>query len=320
MIHVENIVKRYGATVAVNNVSFRVKKGEIVGFLGPNGAGKSTALKIITCYIVADSGRVTVDGLDALEDSLEVRRRIGYLPENTPLYPDMQVREFLRFVARGRQLPAAERRDAVDRVVAMTGIERMLHKNIAYLSKGYRQRVGVAQALIHDPPIVIMDEPTSGLDPHQIVEMRELIRKLGKTKVVVLSSHILQEMSAISTRILIIKDGRLVADATSDELQADVENQRVFQCRLQGPESAIVERLRQLEQVGNVEVQESRDGYGTFLLHADADAKETDLGASVFRLAVDNGWTLVAFRQVQRSLEDVYLERTATRPGMRAAG
>ncbi|MBI4606985.1 MAG: ATP-binding cassette domain-containing protein, partial [Planctomycetes bacterium] len=197
MIEVQDIVKRYGATVAVNHVSFRVGKGEILGFLGPNGAGKSTTLKILTCYIVADSGKVSVNGRDVLEDSLGVRRSVGYLPESTAFYADMRVGDYLRFVAKARQVDPARIREAVDRVVGMVQIERMLKKNVGHLSKGYRQRVGLAQALIHDPPILVLDEPTSGLDPHQIIEIRELLREIGKTKVIVFSSHILQEISAM---------------------------------------------------------------------------------------------------------------------------
>lgn len=191
-IDVKNITKRYGATVAVNNLSFQARKGEIVGFLGPNGAGKSTMMKILTCYLVADGGQATVATYDVLEDSLAVRRAIGYLPENTPLYLDMRVQDYLVFVARVRQIPVGERRACIDKVVVQTGIESMLKKAIGHLSKGFRQRVGLAQALIHDPDILILDEPTSGLDPHQIIEIRQLIRELGRDKLVLFSSHILQ--------------------------------------------------------------------------------------------------------------------------------
>lgn len=310
MIEVCDIVKRYGATVAVDHVSFRVDQGEIVGFLGPNGAGKSTTLKIVTCYIVADSGIVSVDGMDALENSLEVRRRIGYLPENTPLYPDMQVGEFLEFVGKGRQLSAPERRDAIDRVVGLVGIERMMRKRISYLSKGYRQRVGVAQALIHDPPILIMDEPTSGLDPHQIIEIRDLIRELGKTKVIILSSHILQEMSAVATRILIIRDGRIVADASPAELQEDVRDARVFQCRLRGPVEEVAKKLEEIDVVRTLEPVGPVNGLNSYRLTTGAEVDENQVGEKVFRVAADHGWSLTSFGKEERSLEDVYLEKT----------
>jgi ABC-2 type transport system ATP-binding protein len=317
MIKVENLVKRYGATVAVNNVSFEVEKGEIIGFLGPNGAGKSTTLKIVTCYIVADEGQVSVAGLDALENPLEVRRQIGYLPESTPLYPDMQVIEYLRFIAKARQLPASRHRSAIDRVVGLVGIERMLKKNIGHLSKGYKQRVGLAQALIHDPPIIIMDEPTSGLDPHQIIEIRELIRELGRTKVIVLSSHILQEISAICTRILIIKDGRIVANGTPAELQSQVLERQVLSARIQGPEEAVRERLQGTKGIERVEIAGHADGFHEFRVYG---SKGEELGVAVFRLAAECGWALSSLSAEHKSLEDVYLQLTETRADRKAAG
>ena len=311
MIKVERIVKRYGATTAVNNVSFQVNKGEIVGFLGPNGAGKSTTLKIVTCYVVADSGKVVVDGLDVLENSTEVRRRIGYLPETTPIYPDMQVGEYLRFVARARQLSGSVVGEAIDRVVDLVGIERMMKKIVAYLSKGYKQRVGLAQALIHDPSIIILDEPTSGLDPHQIIEMRELIRELGKKKLLVLSSHILQEISAICTRILIIKDGRIVANGTPQELQGLVEKRQVFQAALKGDDREIMDAVRGLDGVEQVHVVAQGEGFSTYEV---AGPRGDDLGAAIYRLARQKDWELASLSPQQESLESVYLQLTASGP------
>jgi len=316
MIKVVNIVKRYGATIAVNDVSFEVQKGEIVGFLGPNGAGKSTCLKMITCYIVADSGSILVDGQDVLENALEVRRHIGYLPETTALYSDMEVGEYLRFMAKARQLSWSKIREGIDRVVQLVGIERMLKKNIAHLSKGYRQRVGLAQALIHDPPIIIMDEPTSGLDPHQIIEMRELIRELGKTKLVVLSSHILQEISAICTRILIIKNGRIVANGTPTELEATVADHQIVRARLLGDEAVIRERLGGLEGAENVDVVGQVGGFVEYRVTA---AKGVDIGTKVFHLARENTWDLASLVPEQGSLEEVYLRLTANEPRLQAA-
>ncbi|MBN1441598.1 MAG: ATP-binding cassette domain-containing protein [Planctomycetes bacterium] len=308
MIKVEHIYKRYGATIAVNNASFEVKRGEIVGFLGPNGAGKSTCLKIVTCYIVADSGRVVVDGLDVLENSLEVRRRIGYLPESTPVYPDMEVGEYLRFMARARQLSPAQSREAIARVVELTGIERMMKKTVTHLSKGYKQRVGIAQSLMHDPPVIIMDEPTSGLDPHQIIEIRELIRELGKSKVIVLSSHILQEISAICTRILIIKEGRIVANGTPAELQTIVSDRSIFDARLRGDESAVGGALRGIAGVESVEVVAQADGFTTYRV----TGRRTDrLGCEIFALAKEGGWELSSLSPLHDTLEDVYLQLTA---------
>ena len=308
MIKVEKIYKRYGATIAVNDVSFEVQKGEIVGFLGPNGAGKSTTLKIVTCYVVADSGRAIVDGLDVLENSIEVRRRIGYLPETTPIYPDMQVGEYLRFVAKARQIGSDRVSEAIDRVVDLVGIERMMRKNIAYLSKGYKQRVGLAQALIHDPSIIILDEPTSGLDPHQIIEIRELVRELGKTKLIVLSSHILQEISAICTRILIIKEGRIVANGTPEQLQGLVGDAQVFEARLQGEEGKVLGKLRGIDGVNGVEVVGQGDGFAVYRVVA---RRGPDLGGLIYRLARDNRWELTSLSPQQSSLEGVYLQLTA---------
>jgi ABC-2 type transport system ATP-binding protein len=335
MIRVQNLMKRYGATVAVNDVSFEVQRGEIVGFLGPNGAGKSTTIKIVTCYIAADSGVVVVDGLDALEQSLEVRQRIGYLPESTPLYPEMQVGDYLRFIARIRKLSPAHTRDAMERVVGLVGIERMMKKNIAHLSKGYRQRVGIAQALLHDPPILIMDEPTSGLDPHQIIEIRELIRVLGQEKVIVLSSHILQEISAVCTRILIIKDGRIVANGSREDLEASVRDREVIRAMIRGDREAVMSGIRALSGVEKVELLHGPsqqgaegpsqqgapgpaargDGYREYLVHASKDAA---IGEAIFKLAVDRGWTLSALAPKDASLEAVYLRLTAS-PGAAAA-
>jgi ABC-2 type transport system ATP-binding protein len=277
MIEVDNIVKRYGAVVAVNHVSFRVGKGEILGFLGPNGAGKSTTLKILTCFIVADSGKVTVAGHDVLEDSLEVRRLVGYLPENTPLYFDMRVIDYLKFVGKARQIPPARLRESIDRIVQMVQIEQMLKKNVGHLSRGYRQRVALAQALIHDPPILVLDEPTSGLDPHQIVAIRELLRELGRTKVILFSSHILQEISAICSRIIIINNGRLVADGTPQELERKATGQQSFLVGIHGPEDHVKAKLQSLGGVSTVDVLMRRDGFAEYRVAAMAGG---DLGSA----------------------------------------
>jgi ABC-2 type transport system ATP-binding protein len=317
MIEVRDIVKRYGATVAVNHVSFDVGSGEILGFLGPNGAGKSTTLKILTCYLVADSGKVTVDGFDVLDSSLEVRNRIGYLPENSPFYHEMRVVDYLRFVGKARQLPPARIKEAIDRVVTTVEIERMLKKNIGHLSKGYRQRVGLAQALIHDPPILVLDEPTSGLDPHQIIEIRELLRDLGKTKVIIFSSHILQEISAICTRIIIIKDGRLVADGTPRELQAKAAGRQVLRLRVQGPEGEVRTRLAETLGVDSVDVLGRQGDFVDYRVRGAAG--DDDLGVTLSRAVMDRGWPLSALEPETRSLEDIYLQLTAAKAQARAS-
>ena len=307
MIKVQNITKTYGATVAVNDVSFEVGKGEILGFLGPNGAGKSTTLKIITSYVVADSGSVYVNDVEALENPTEVRRAIGYLPESTPLYMDMQVLEYLQFVAKARQLSGSEAKSAVDRVVELLNLRRFLRKNIAHLSKGYKQRVGITQALVHDPGILIMDEPTSGLDPHQIIEIRQLIRKLGEEKLIILSSHILQEISAIGTRIMIIKDGRIVADDTPQNMQRSLSDRSGLRARIQGPEQEVVAALGK---VGGVNTVETISGSGSDTEYRLTTGSGGEISQGVFKAVADNGWTLSALSPDEHSLEDVYLELT----------
>ena len=308
MIEVQNIVRRYGATVAVNDVSFKVGEGEILGFLGPNGAGKSTTLKILTCFIVADSGSVQVAGHDVLKDSFAVRDNIGYLPESTAVYADMRVIDYLKFVARARQIPAAQARSAIDRVVQQVEIERMLMKDVGQLSKGYRQRVGLAQAMIHDPPILILDEPTSGLDPHQIVEIRELLRQLGKSKVILFSSHILQEISAICSRIIVINDGSLVADGAPDELQRQASGQQVYRTTITGPEKEVVAALGGIQGVESVEVLGHPEGAHDVRLRA---SSAESIGQEIFRTASQKGWELAALQPEMRSLEEVYLKLTA---------
>jgi len=307
MIQVDDIVKAYGATTAVDHVSFRVDAGEILGFLGPNGAGKSTTLKILTCYIVADSGRVTVNGYDVLQESLAVRESVGYLPENTPLYSDMQVDEYLRFVAKARQIPNARIKAAIDLAVERVQIERMLKKNVGHLSKGYRQRVGLAQALIHDPPILILDEPTSGLDPHQIIEIRKLLRELGKTKVVLFSSHILQEISAICSRIMVISDGRIVADGKPEELQKQTTSRESFRARVEGPADEVRGKLSGLEGVDNVDVL--NDKLGDYRIVGKEGA---ELGAGIFGVVKDNQWVLTSLQPEWRTLEEMYLQLTVS--------
>jgi len=248
-----------------------------------------------------------VDGFDVLERSLDVRTRIGYLPENTPLYSDMRVIEFLEFIARIRKIPFSEKKARFDQVIQVTGIERMLKKNIGHLSKGFRQRVGLAQALIHDPPILILDEPTSGLDPHQIIEIRELIRELGKSKTIVFSSHILQEISAICTRIIIIQDGKIIADGTPQDLQSMAGRGRIYRLKVQGPADAIRSKLAGLAGVETADIVGESDGFKDVQVRT-GDGK--DLGPQIFQAVKDGGWSLALMDCVAKSLEDVYLQLT----------
>ncbi|MCA6473198.1 MAG: ATP-binding cassette domain-containing protein, partial [Chitinophagaceae bacterium] len=229
-IIVAGIQKRYGNQLAVGGVSFELQRGEIVGFLGPNGAGKSTTLKMITGYVQPDAGTIQVEGLSVAEHPLEVRKKIGYLPEANPLYYDMYVREYLQFIAGVHHLPAPEK--AINQVIEMTGLTREAHKKCGQLSKGYKQRVGLAAALVHNPPVLILDEPTSGLDPNQIVEIREVIRKQGADKTILFSSHILQEVEAICDRVIILHQGKVVADNRIRQLQQEENSGQVLEVQL----------------------------------------------------------------------------------------
>lgn len=221
-IAVEGVTKIYGDFTALDQISFKIQPGEIVGFLGPNGAGKSTTMKILTCFMAATQGRATVAGFDVHRQSKQVRSRVGYLPENVPLYDDMIVYDYLNFIAEMREVPRSERRSNLDEAIERTGLTPVIHREIHQLSKGYRQRVGLAQAIIHRPNVLILDEPTTGLDPNQIIEVRDVIKDLGRQNTIIFSTHILQEVTAVCDRIIILNQGRIVADGTLDELERAV--------------------------------------------------------------------------------------------------
>lgn len=234
-VSIQNLTKIYGTQRAIDEVSFEARPGEVLGFLGPNGAGKSTTMKIITGYIRPSGGTALVDGIDVQAQPLDARRRVGYLPEHNPLYLEMYAHEYLRYMGRLSGLKGAELKSRVPEVIAMTGLGPEQHKKIAMLSKGYRQRVGLAQALLHNPPVLILDEPTTGLDPNQVVEIRKLIQELGRTKTVIFSSHILSEVEAIAKRVVIIHQGKLVKDAPIDELRAGMKGTQVVQVEFEKP-------------------------------------------------------------------------------------
>ncbi|MGI8906368.1 MAG: ATP-binding cassette domain-containing protein [Candidatus Sumerlaeaceae bacterium] len=308
MIQVDNISKSYGATRALKGVSFTINKGEIVGFLGPNGAGKSTTMKILTCYMPADTGTASVAGFDVFDNSLEVRRHIGYLPESAPLYTDMPVVDFLNFVGTMRGVGGSRLKKRVTDVIDRTGLGGAVGKNINELSKGYRQRVGIAQALIHEPDILILDEPTSGLDPNQIKEIRELIREIGREKTVILSTHILPEVTATCDRAIIISDGRVVASGTPQELmQRGVQGANVV-ASIRGPQPGVQQKLALISGVGNVRELES-SGNGVVRYQIDGE-KAAELPEKIFHAAVENNWTLTELRQGGATLEEVFAELT----------
>ena len=309
MIEVEGLTKNYGYTRAVDKVSFSVRRGEVLGFLGPNGAGKSTTMKILTCYLAPTAGRAMVAGHDVFDDSLEVRKRVGYLPEDTPIYRDMTVVEFLQFAAEMRGMDRDKADARIKEIGRRCGLGDVAGKLVGELSKGFRQRVGLAQAILHDPDIVILDEPTSGLDPNQIVEIRSLIKEIGREKTVILSTHILPEVQATCSRVVIISGGKLVADGTPDALRARERGGR-YRVVVESngvPKDAIRDRLASLSGVTRCEVIAGEDGSHAFAIDA---GSSSDLRKPIFRAAVDNRWTLLELAREAASLEDVFRNLT----------
>ncbi len=308
MIEVNNITKRFGGVTAVDGVSFKVDKGEVVGFLGPNGAGKSTTMRILTCFLPADLGTARVAGFDVHDDSLDVRSRVGYLPESAPLYPDMNVLDFLGYIARIRGIPSNKRRSSIDKMVEVTGLKSELLKDIRELSKGYRQRVGLAQAMIHDPDIMILDEPTSGLDPNQIREIRSLIKDLGQEKTVILSTHILPEVEATCSRAIIINNGRIIEDGSIDEITRRARSGDSHRIRIRGERQAIEAKLGSMTDVREYRLLEEEGG----LLMYDVFGNEgLDLGEDLFRMSADAGFSLSELYREKTSLEDVFTQLTS---------
>jgi ABC-2 type transport system ATP-binding protein len=311
-IAVRNLTKLYGDQKAIDGISFDVKTGEILGFLGPNGAGKTTTMKIITCYMPPNAGTVEVDGLNIDEHSLEVRRKIGYLPENNPLYHDMNVLEYLEYAAQLHGMKGAQIPQRIKEMVHVCGLESVRHKDIGELSKGYRQRVGLAQAMIHDPDVLILDEPTSGLDPNQIVEIRNLIKQLGRAKTVILSTHILPEVQATCDRVLIINEGKIVADGTPEQLQQDFRGSEslTLEVLTNGADALqqIAPKLRMMHGVGSVELLGQKNGTARFMLHVE---KGVDVRADVFRKAVAEGWVILEMHRKATTLEEVFHKLTA---------
>ena len=308
MIQVDNLTKRYGLVEAIHDVSFSVDKGRIVGFLGPNGAGKSTTMKILSCFMPASGGTATVAGFDVFSQSLEVRRRIGYLPENAPLYPDLSVASYLDFVAEIKGVGRAARRGRVADVMERCFITDMQNRLIGKLSKGYRQRVGLAQALLGDPEVLILDEPTIGLDPRQIAEIRALIRSLAGQHTVILSTHILPEVSMVCDGVIIINRGRIVAQGTESDLVRQVFPSVRIEVRVAGATGDVAGALRAVPGVVGIEPLASRDGAVGFLVEAERDR---DVRPDLVRLVTGKGWALQELHQVGMSLEEVFIRVVA---------
>lgn len=305
MISVRELTKHYGDLVAVNNLTFTIRKGEITGLLGPNGAGKTTTLRMLTCYLKPTSGIVSVGDYRVDEDPLAVRDIIGYLPESVPIYGDMVVYDYLKYVADIRGVTEEGR---IREIAELCGISDIMHKNVEELSKGYRQRVGLAHAMIHDPEILILDEPTSGLDPNQIVEIRNLIREIGKTKTIILSTHILSEVEATCDRVIIINEGRIVKDSTVDAITSSHGSEIVIRATIGGADfSSITGELQKLEGVTGIVETHSEGGLITIEVHTNDSG---DIRPKIFHTVADNGWVLYEMVRDSMTLERIFRDLT----------
>jgi ABC-2 type transport system ATP-binding protein len=314
MIKVEGLTKRYARNVAVDNISFEVEKGQIVGFLGPNGAGKTTTMRVLTCFLPPTSGTAQVAGFDVLESPFEVKKRIGYLPESPPVYPEMEVIEYLNFVGSLKGLSGADRKRRVDEVMDRCAVADVRNKLIGKLSKGYRQRVGLAQAIIHNPDVLVLDEPTAGLDPKQIIETRDLIHKLAGDHTIILSTHILPEVEATCERVVIISKGKLVATDSVSNLTKRLRGSEMVAVEVDGQEGvvdggAVQQKLEQVAGVSRVVVRDSRDGRVRFEVES---LQGRSIRAEIARAVVESGWNLYELHAAALSLEEVFLELTSS--------
>jgi ABC-2 type transport system ATP-binding protein len=307
MIEVENLSKRYGPTLAVSDVSFSVQKGEVLGFLGPNGAGKTTTMRVITGFIPPTTGKVRVAGHDVVDEPMEAKRCTGYLPETPPIYPDMTVAEYLAFVGRIKGVSRRELKGRLDDIVEKCAVGNVRNRQIGKLSKGYRQRVGLAQALIHNPDVVVLDEPTSGLDPNQIIETRKLITGLSGQHTVILSTHILPEVSKTCHRVVVINSGKIVAVGTPNELMRRLQGFETVLITVEGPAADIMEKFQRVGGVNWVEPREAIDGRVTLEVHSE---KEKDVRAELARATVESGWKLYELKTSGLSLEEIFLQLT----------
>ncbi|MFQ5830733.1 MAG: ABC transporter ATP-binding protein [Candidatus Methylomirabilia bacterium] len=304
MIQVQHLTKQYGPVTAIQDVSFSVDKGEVVGFLGPNGAGKTTTMRILACFMPATGGTATVAGYDVFTQSLQVRKRMGYLPEHVPLYHDIPVAAYLDFVAELKGVGRAERKRRVAAVIERCHISKEQHRLIGRLSKGYRQRVGLAQALVNDPEVLILDEPTIGLDPKEIIEIRSLIKSLAGQHTVILSTHILPEASMVCSRVVIINQGQIVAVDSPENLTARLAQSDRIQVQVDGPDEAVLAVLRQLPGVLSVDEKGLVNGIGTYVVES---ARDRDLRRDLSRAIADRGWGLLELRAIGMTLEDIFI-------------
>ncbi len=307
MVEVQHVTKRYGSLTAVDDISFSVERGEILGFLGPNGAGKTTTMRILTGYLPATEGRVRVAGFDLFDQPIEAKRRTGYLPETPPLYPEMTVAEYLQFVARINSVPAGDRQTLIGSAMERTSITDMANRYCGTLSKGYRQRVGLAQAILHNPNVLILDEPTAGLDPRQIIETRRLITELAGDHTIILSTHILPEVSQTCQRVVIINRGRLVAVDTPDNLTARLQGSQTLYLQIDTQGADPIPTLEGVAGVVGVTPADERRGVAAY--HVDCGSA-TDVRRELSRVVVENRWGLLELRPLQMSLEEIFLQLT----------
>lgn len=317
MIQVEHLTKRYGPTLAVSDVSFEVQKGEVLGFLGPNGAGKTTTMRILTGFLPPTDGRARVAGFDVRESPMEAKKRTGYLPESPPVYPEMTVKEYLAFVGRIKGVARRDLKARMGEVSEKCAVTEVFNRPIGKLSKGYRQRVGIAQAIIHNPDVLILDEPTAGLDPKQIIETRQLIRSLAGQHTVILSTHILPEVSKTCQRVVVINQGKVVAAGAPEELNKRLQGFETVLVTVEGPAAEIIDRLERVPGVNLVEPRESVEGRMTFEIHAE---KGHDARAELARAVVESQWKLFELKTSGMSLEDIFLKLTTRDFSEEAAG
>lgn len=308
MVEIKQLTKKYGQKAAIEDVSFKIEKGSIVGFLGPNGAGKSTTMNIIAGYLSASSGKVFIDGADTLEEPMQTKKMIGYLPEVPPLYLDMTVREYLSFMYELKKVRLPQK-EHIDEICSLTKIKDVYTRLIGNLSKGYRQRVGIAQALLGAPSVLILDEPTVGLDPKQIIEIRNLIKSLGKKHTVILSSHVLSEVQAVCERIIVINDGKIVADGKTDSLVHNLSKEHKFTARIEAPEKELVKAVKSLEKVQKVYSMGEKEK-GIFEIQIESKP-DTDVRRDLFNLVVKKGWVMFALSNSDLTLEDLFLKLTS---------
>lgn len=308
MIEIKKLNKKFGDTKVLDDISFSVNKGEVLGFLGPNGAGKTTTMKIITSFWEASQGDVTIDNISVSENPLEVRKKIGYLPENVPLYEDMLVYEYLKFIGEVRGLSKEKVKTRLKEVIDTCGLKKVIKRPIDELSKGYKQRVGLAQAIIHDPEVLILDEPTTGLDPNQIIEIRDLIKKIGQEKTVIFSTHILGEVSATCDRVLIINNGKIVGEGTPEELTKKAGTKEIIYVKIKGYKEEVLKKLQENERIEKIEVKDKEDEriYGYEIEPKNGE----DLREYLSVLVINSGWSILEFNKKTVSLEDVFRELT----------